>query len=127
MIFGDRKEIKPHEAHEYFWDLFELNVVPMITWNQEGAILNCNQAFLDLLGYTKEDFENRVVTWKMLTPPECFPYDQKCIEELKTQHIATAYEKAYICKDGKVIKVRVHNASDHFSESGRGVAIIVPL
>lgn len=127
MIFGDKSAIKPHEAFELFWLLFELNVVPMATWSFDGAFLNANQAMLDLLGYSSEEFAAKEISWKALTPPEYIPLDNQCIEELQGQHIASSYEKEYLRSDGERVRVRVHNASHDLGSSKKGVVIAIAL
>lgn len=127
MIFGDKKKILPHEAVEYFWALGEFNVVPVITWSFDGNIITTNQAYLDLIGYTREDFEKGRISWRKITPKEYLSFDEKCIEELKVQRIATTYEKIYIRKDGEKIWVRLHNASADFGAAKKGVAIIIGI
>ncbi len=127
MIFGDKSKITPHEAHELFWLFFELNVVPMATWSFDGKFINVNQALLDLIGYSKEEFEENRISWAELTPIEYLPIDEKCMEQLKSQHIAIPYEKEYLRKDGTQISVRIHSASHDLGASGKGIAIIIPL
>ncbi|NGX39483.1 MAG: hypothetical protein KR126chlam1_00812 [Chlamydiae bacterium] len=127
MIFGDRKAIKPHEAHELFWLMFDIEIVPMATWSFDGAILNANKAFLEMIGYTQEEFESKAISWISLTPKEYLPLDNRCIEELKGQHVASPYEKEYMRKDGTRIKARLHNICHDLGASGKGLVVIVPL
>lgn len=124
MIFGDRNSINAQTAAEMFWLLFELNAVPMATWSFEGDVLNVNKAFLDMLGYTAEDFKQKKIRWKDLTPKEYLPRDEKCMQELKTHAIAHPYEKEYVCKDGSKIRVRLHNATHDLGKSHKGIVII---
>ena len=105
--------------------MFEMNVVPMATWDFEGDFLNVNQALLDMLGFSGEDFSR--ISWKEITPEEYRSLDAKCIEELRSQPIATVYEKEYVVKDGSRVKVRLHNACPDQGISKKGVVIIVPI
>jgi PAS domain S-box-containing protein len=125
MIFGKKSEIRPHMGDELFWLLFEMEILPMATWSFEGKILSCNQPFLDLLQITSEDLEGGNYSWIEATPKEFRALDEKCIEALKNQHIAPAYVKEYIRKDGSRIRVRMHNATADFGASGIGVVVIV--
>ncbi len=125
MIIGDRKRIPHHLAHENFWLLIELNVVPMAVWDAEGGLIAMNLAALDLFGYLKEDFDSGKMNWRALTPEEYHPLDEKCLHELEESHTALPYDKEYIRKDGSRIKVRLHNAS---ADQGKtGVVIFVSL
>lgn len=127
MILGDPKAILPNEAHELFWKLFEMNVVPMATWNFAGDILNANQAFLDMIGYTAEDLLKKKISYKKITPVEYHHLDENCQKELLSQFIATAFEKKYIRKDGKRITVRVHAATHDLGKSQKGITMVIPL
>lgn len=127
MILGDPNAILPNEAHELFWKIFEMNVVPMATWDFEGHILNANPAFLDMIGYSKEDLLKKKINYKKITPSEYQHLDETCKNELKTQFIAIPFEKQYIRKDGKRINVRVHAATHDLGKSRKGITIVVPL
>lgn len=127
MILGDQSAILPNEAHELFWKIFEMNVVPMATWDFEGHILNANQAFLDLIGYSQQDLQKKKISYKKITPPEYQHLDENCQKELQTQFIALPFEKEYIRKDGKRINVRIHAATHDLGKSRKGVTIVIPL
>ncbi len=62
-----------------------------------------NPYMLNLLGYTKEDFEAGRIRWEALTPEEFAEDDRKATEELMQFGTATPYEKAYLSKDGRRI------------------------
>lgn len=120
-----RERLTTEEAADYFQLLSDFNVVPIITWSTEGDIYSCNDAFLSLLGYTRHDWDSKMINWKDITPKEYLPLDEKCIQELKKNTIATPYEKEYIRKDGTRIRIRLYNG--HFdTASKRGVGVIVP-
>lgn len=127
MIIGEKRKILLHEAAEDFWTLMEMNVVPIITWTFDGRITTCNDAFLELIGYDREDFEKKKISWKELTPSEYLHLDEKCISELHSERIAHPYEKEFIRKDKKRVKVRLHNATHDLGVSRKGIAIIIGL
>lgn len=127
MIIGDKRKVLLHEAAEDFWALMELNVVPIITWTFDGKITTANDAFLELIGYSRDDFEKKKVSWKDLTPKEYLHLDERCISELHSERIAHPYEKEFVRKDKKKIKVRLHNATHDLGVSRKGVAIIIGL
>ncbi len=79
--------------------------IAMIRASLDGAILDVNQAFTDMLGYTKEEALKGALQWTEITPPEWKPSD-----ELARQHIlqtgnAPAYEKELVHKDGHTVPV----------------------
>ncbi|HSX03310.1 MAG TPA: PAS domain-containing protein [Rhabdochlamydiaceae bacterium] len=127
MILGEKRKTLLHEAAENFWALMEMNVVPIITWTFDGKVTTANDAFLELIGYSRDDFEKRKVSWKDITPSEYHHLDERCISELHSERIAPPYEKEFIRKDKKKVKVRLHNATHDLGVSRKGVAIIIGL
>lgn len=53
-----QNSIPQDQAAGYFWKLLELNVFPIITWNFDGEITNANEAFLNMIGYSREEFDS---------------------------------------------------------------------
>ena len=62
--------------------LVEANVVGIVTWNLEGAIIDANDAFLRMVQYDRDDFTSGRVRWTDLTPPEW----RGCSERVVPQH-----------------------------------------
>jgi formate hydrogenlyase transcriptional activator len=69
-----------------------------------------NDAFLDLLGYSREDLEADLLNWPSLTPPEYAPLDELAHEESLRCGACTPYEKEMIRKDGTRVPVLVATA-----------------
>jgi PAS domain S-box-containing protein len=90
--------------------LFEANVLGIIVSSNSGGILEANQAFLDTIGYSREDLEYGRVDWRRLTPAQWLPLDEAAIEELARTGRFGLYEKEYIRKDGSLVPVSVGGA-----------------
>ncbi len=90
--------------------LFEANVVGILIGNNAGAILEANDAFLGMIGYSRHDLETGRVDWRSLTPPECLPRDELAIEALARDGAFSPYEKEYVRKDGTRVPVSVGGA-----------------
>jgi len=69
-----------------------------------------NDAFLDMVGYTREDFLAGRLVWPDLTPPESVPLDELAHEEGLRFGACTPFEKALIRKDGARVPVLVATA-----------------
>jgi formate hydrogenlyase transcriptional activator len=69
-----------------------------------------NDAFLDLAGYSREDFLAGRLHWPDLTPPEYAPLDEVAHEEGLRFGACTPYEKELIRKDGTRVPVLVATA-----------------
>ncbi|MGA3189717.1 MAG: sigma 54-interacting transcriptional regulator [Bryobacteraceae bacterium] len=73
-------------------------------------IPEANDAFLELVGYTREDLESGLLHWPDLTPAEYFPLDELAHEEGLRFGACTPFEKELIRKDGRRVPVLVMTA-----------------
>jgi PAS domain S-box-containing protein len=85
--------------------LVESNIVGVIVANFDGSILEANDAFLDMLGYTREDLEQGKVNWAAMSPPEYRQQDEAKIEEIQRTGACTPFEKEYLHKNGSRVPI----------------------
>ncbi|MBP2292795.1 PAS domain S-box protein [Azospirillum rugosum] len=78
----------------------EIKTVGAIYLDEDGRITDANDAFLAMGGYSRQDLENGVMTWRRLTPPEWLECSERAVTELKANGQTTPYEKEYFRKDG---------------------------
>lgn len=90
-----------------FRRLFEANVIGIAFSNFSGQEIEANDAFLDLIGYTREDLQAGRVHWNMMTPPEFHHLDAHAEAELKARGVCTPFEKEYLRKDGRRVPVLI--------------------
>ncbi len=69
-----------------------------------------NDAFLKMIGYSREDLAAGRINWPELTPPEYAPLDELAHEEGLRFGACTPFEKELIRKDGSRIPVLVATA-----------------
>ncbi|WP_262272429.1 PAS domain S-box protein [Microvirga yunnanensis] len=95
---------KAHESlrtsEARFRTALEIETVGAIYLDLEGRILDANDAFLAMGGYSREDLETERLTWQGLTPPEWMEASERAVAELKATGRTTPYEKEYFRKDG---------------------------
>ncbi len=73
-------------------------------------IPEANDAFLDLVGYSREDLQAGRLRWPDLTPPEYLAIDELAHEEGLQFGACTPFEKELIRKDGTRVPVMVATA-----------------
>jgi PAS domain S-box-containing protein len=73
-------------------------------------IAEANDAFLSLVGFTREDVQAGRLRWQDLTPPEFAVLDDLAHEEELRFGACTPFEKELICKDGSRVPVLIATA-----------------
>src|SRR5262249_3983071 len=63
--------------------LFASNILAILEAALEGGVLDANDAFLRLVGYTREELFSGRLRWTELTPPEYRDLDLRAIEQLR--------------------------------------------
>jgi PAS domain S-box-containing protein len=76
-----------------------IKTVGIIVWGPGFGLVEVNDAFLRMSGFTEEDALGK--TWQELTLPEFFPASLKAVHEVNTIGEAAPYEKQYYGKDGR--------------------------
>ncbi|AFZ18255.1 PAS domain S-box protein [Allocoleopsis franciscana] len=107
LDISDRKRLEDElrQSEAKFRRLFDANIVGIIFSDFSGKILEANDAFLEMVGYTREDLHAGRVCWDTMTPSEYKPLDELAIAELRTSGVCTAFEKEYIRQDGSRVPV----------------------
>ncbi len=88
-----------------FSSLVRSNVIGILMVHEDGSISEANDAFLDLVGYSRADLEDGQVRWDVMTPPEYAALDRRAVEELGISGACTPWEKELIRKDGSRVHV----------------------
>jgi PAS domain S-box-containing protein len=97
-------------AHTRLERMSSSNVIGLVLANMQGGLLEVNDYYLNVLGFTRSEFEAGQIRWDERTPPEHLSADWQAIEELRDRGICTPYEKEYIRKDGSRVWVLIADA-----------------
>ncbi len=106
--------------------LYESGMIGVFSWDVDGGITDANDAFLAMVGYTREDLRAGRVNWAAMTPPEYTAADAHALGELKTRGLDTPYEKEYLRKDGTRVPVLV-GAATLDDTSSAGIAFVLDI
>jgi PAS domain S-box-containing protein len=98
-------ELRQSEAR--FRRLVDSNIIGVLFPDLEGNIFDANDAFLQIVGYTREELQRGELNWRAMSPPEYKAIDDQKVEELKTLGYCTPYEKDYIRKGGSRVPLLV--------------------
>ncbi|HEX8186215.1 MAG TPA: PAS domain S-box protein, partial [Blastocatellia bacterium] len=91
------------KSEAQFRRLFESNLIGIIFADFDGNVTGANDAYLKMLGYTREELENGEIHWSEITPPEYRALDLKAIQDIKAHGLCTPWEKEYVRKDGRLV------------------------
>lgn len=124
---GERKQAEAdlRESEARLKRLIDLNLLGVEFWDADGTILDANDAFLNMVGYTREDLQAGRVNWRTLTPPEQLQYSDVSIEKMRSSTSDTL-EKEYIRKDGSRVSVLLGGVMFEGSQN-RGISFVVDL
>jgi PAS domain S-box-containing protein len=106
--------------------LVESNIIGIFIFDLEGRIVEANDAFLQMVGYDREDFVAGRVRWTDLTPPEWRDRHERAVTELQRTGTVQPYEREYFRKDGSRVPALIGSAA--FDERrDHGVAFVLDL
>ncbi|OKH42877.1 hypothetical protein NIES2101_32130 [Calothrix sp. HK-06] len=97
------------ESEARFGRLAESSIIGIIVADLKGSILEANDIFLQMVGYTKEELSSGRMRWREMTTPESLEASDRAVQELITTGACKPFEKEYICKDASRVPV-LHGA-----------------
>ena len=80
--------------------LVEANIFGVIVADSNGIIYEANDAFLEMVGYSREELIDGGVLCQQLTPPEYQEAEERESRILIETGKGNPWEKAYLRKDG---------------------------
>ncbi|HBB31462.1 MAG TPA: histidine kinase, partial [Cyanobacteria bacterium UBA9273] len=102
-----RIEAALQESERRFRRLVESNMFGVAFGDFIGNFHYVNDYFLKMVDYTREEIETGQLRWNDITPTEFLPLDEKAALELRTQGVATPFEKEYLRKDGTRVPILI--------------------
>ena len=100
------------------------NVVGFVVADLEGRILDANDAYLDMIGFDREDLVSGRIHWPEMAPPEEIAEQPPTVQRLLAQGSCKAWEVEWARKDGTRVHVVLGGALMDASR-GRVVAFVL--
>jgi len=124
----DRKhaEDEVRQSESRYRRIVESNMLGILYLELSGEITGANDAFLKMVGYTREDLAAGLMRWTEMTPPEYRKPDEKALGELTASGVCETYEKEYIRKDGSRVPILLGLATLD-GEQQRGVGFVLDI
>ena len=106
-LTGERRAAAAlREGTELMGRLREANVIGVVV-NGEDHVHDANDAFLGIIGYTRDDVEAGRISREVITPPDWWGADADAHRQLKSTGAFRPYEKEYVHRDGHRVPVLV--------------------
>ena len=96
-------------AHERLRRLIDSNIIGIVIATAAGDVVEANDYYLCLVGFSREELEQGQVDWRTVTPSEWLSADELAIRELREQGSCTPYEKEYLRRDGSRVPIFLAN------------------
>jgi len=90
-----------------FRRLAESGIIGITVADLNGSILEANDTYLQLVGYSREELLDGRVSWADLTPPELCSLANRAGEQLRENGVALPWETETLRKDGSRVAVLV--------------------
>lgn len=101
-----RAEEALRSTEEKYRKLYESMIDPVVSTDMEGNILESNQAFTDMVGYSAEELIS--MTYRDLTPAKWHCFEEKIVQaQILPEGHSQVYQKEYQKKDGTVFPVEL--------------------
>lgn len=124
------RQIAAEEARQLsesrFRSIVESDLIGIIEFRYDGTLIKANDAFLNMVGLSREDYEVKGLSWRDATPPEWTAVDQAALESLKATGTMQPFEKEYFRRDGSRVPVFV-GATSFRGADAEGIAYILDI
>jgi PAS domain S-box-containing protein len=93
-------------AHARLRRFIDANLIGVVIGGAGGTIVEANDYYLGLIGYTRGQLDAGAIDWRAIRPPEWLPVSEQGIEQ-RERGVSTPYEKEYVRPDASRVPVLV--------------------
>ncbi len=94
------------ESEDRFRRLYESNIIGIVSGDEE-RVIEANDVFLQMVGYTREDVAAGRLRWHDITAPEHRHLGAQTVADVRAKGSSGPFEKDYLRKDGSRISVLI--------------------
>jgi PAS domain S-box-containing protein len=98
---GIESALRASEAR--FRRVFESNMMGVMFWDLSGVITEANDAFLGMIGYTREDLRAGRIRWDYISRPDLRHLDEQAIAEMHRTGKSQPFARQFIRKNGQQV------------------------
>ena len=80
--------------------VLETEAVGVLFFDRSGTLIQANEVFLQMTGYTREQIDRRELNWRRMTPPEWVEASEAQMVRFAQTGRIGPYEKEYFLADG---------------------------
>ena len=113
------------EDEQRYRRLVDANVIG-VTISDDDRVLESNDAWLNIVGRTREELEAGEISWRAITAPEWAAQDDQVTRKLDDEGWVAPYEKEYIRPDGTRVPVLLSGVTLD-RDPLRVVAVVIDL
>ncbi len=111
------------QSNARFLRLFESSIIGIIVADLDGMVTEANDAFLDMVGFTREDLREGKIKWMQMTPARYYRRERQAATESQATGAFSPYEKEFVRKDGALVPVLIGGAT--IGDDGRRLICFV--
>ena len=82
----------------------------VVTSTEQGGAHEANEAFLNMIGYSRDDLAAGRMAYQSITAPQWAAHDRRALEQLRSTGAFQPYDKEYVHQDGHRVPVLVGGA-----------------
>jgi PAS domain S-box-containing protein len=105
---------------------YETDLFAILYWSIEGGVIDVNDKFLEMTGYTRDDLRAGRLNWAEMTPPEYHASDEDARRQIRETGVHLPYEKQFVRKDGSRVW-GLFSAAAWEDNRNEGVSFIVDI
>lgn len=102
-----RSEEAAHKSDVRFRKLAQSSLIGIMVAGIEGRIIDANNEFLRIVGYTREEMAAGQMRWDMLTPPDHHEADLAALAQIDKQGYCEPFEKEFFHKSGMRVPILI--------------------